>query len=179
MSKCNNCGLLFTSFWGLCGHKQHCESRCINTENLNKLLSDPFYHEEVEFELDDVAIEREEERQEEEFKLDERSNEDIEQNIEEANSEYLQFQEALIYKIEEYELEISRGENMKKVKLSTGSYAYGNRNAYTELVKFAESRMQLSESDNTDLIRTIKRMSCAIGSEIPLPSRYTLYDMAI
>ena len=178
MSKCNNCGLLFPSFWGLCGHKRHCESRCINTENLNKLLSDPFYHEEVEFELDDLAIEREEERQEEEG-VDERSKEDIEQNIEEANSEYLQFQEALIYKIEEYELEISRGENMKKVKLSTGSYAYGNRNAYTELVKFAESRMQLSESDNTDLIRTIKRMSCAMGSEIPLPSRYTLYDMAI
>jgi len=145
---------------------------------LNKLFSDPFYHEEVEFELDDLAIEREEERQEEEG-VDERSKEDIEQNIEEANSEYLQFQEALIYKIEEYELEISRGENMKKVKLSTGSYAYGNRNAYTELVKFAESRMQLSESDNTDLIRTIKRMSCAMGSEIPLPSRYTLYDMAI
>jgi len=61
---------------------------------------------------------------------------------------------------------------MEKFKLSTGIYAYGNRNAYTELVKFAESRIQLSESDNTELINTIKRMSRAIGYEIPLPSRY-------
>jgi len=78
MSKCNNCGLIFPSFWGLCGHRGQSESRCINTENLNQLLSDPFYREEVEVELDDLAIEREEERQEEEEEVDERSEEDIE-----------------------------------------------------------------------------------------------------
>ena len=176
MSKCNDCGLFFQSIAGLYGHKKKCvqkQRRCINTENLNKLLSDPFYDGVVEVEVDDIGEEREE------VNVDVQSEEDIEENIEvvQANSHYFQFQEDLIYKIQEFL--INSGENMKKVKLSTGSYAYGNRTAYTELVKFAESRMQLSESDNTDLIRTIKRMSFAIGSEIPLPSRYTMYDMAI
>ena len=65
---------------------------------------------------------------------------------------------------------------MEKFKLSTGIYAYGNRTAYTELVKFAESRIQLSESDNTEQIDTIERtMSRAIGYEIPLPSIYYFF----
>ncbi len=68
---------------------------------------------------------------------------------------------------------------MEKFKLSTGIYAYGNRTAYTELVKFAESRIQLSESDNTEQIDTIERMSRAIGYEIPLPSFTISFVIAI
>jgi len=49
MSKCNDCGLFFSS---VAIRKNVYKSN--NTENLNKLLSDPFYDGVVE--LDDIGV---------------------------------------------------------------------------------------------------------------------------
>jgi len=89
----------------------------------------------------------------------------------EADVTYLEFQEALLKKLEQYELKIRMKEPMNKVKMSNGKFENGNRGVYTELVQFSAVRMQLSEDDNTELIKVIKRMSLMIGCEIPLPSR--------
>jgi hypothetical protein len=97
----------------------------------------------------------------------------------EADVTYLEFQEALLKKLQQYELKIRMKEPMKKVKMSNGKYESGNRGVYTELVQFSASRMQLSENDNTELIKAVKRMSLMIGCEIPLPSRYNFKTKSI
>jgi|LauGreDrversion2_5_1035112.scaffolds.fasta_scaffold280166_1 hypothetical protein len=69
MSKCNDCGLFFSS---VAIRKNVYKSN--NTENLNKLLSDSFYDGVVE--LDDIGVKREEVNLEEE--VDVEREEDIE-----------------------------------------------------------------------------------------------------
>jgi len=171
MPSCTCCGFFFISTQSYWGHLHTCVKKHIDTEYLDTLLSENEIQEIQGAQLDNMeGIIEFSEQQDIQNDMDE--DVDVEMEMFQADITYLQFQEALLKKIKEYELKRRMNEPMNKVRMFNGEFKNGNRAVYTELVKFTASRMQLSGNDNTELIQVIKRISSTLGCEIPLPSRY-------
>ena len=166
MQSCDSCGLFFISLQSYWGHLHRCSDKNIDSDYLDKLLAEN----EIQGAQVVVQVEVDENL---ELNVQENLETDLQEDVDmfEADVTYLEFQEALLKKLEQYELKIRMKEPMNKVKMSNGKFENGNRGVYTELVQFSAVRMQLSEDDNTELIKVIKRMSLMTGCEIPLPSR--------
>ena len=171
MPSCSRCGFFFISTQSYWGHLHTCVKKHIDSEYLDTLLAENEIQEIQVAQLDNVEeIIEFNEQQDIENDMDE--DVDVEVVMFQVDITYLQFQEVLLKKIQEYELKRRMSAPMNKVRMSNGEFKTGNRAVYTELVKFTASRMHLSGNDNTELIQVIKRISSILGCEIPLPSRY-------
>jgi hypothetical protein len=133
MQSCDSCGLFFISLQSYWGHLHRCSDKNIDSDYLDKLLA------ENEIQGAQVVVQVE---VDENLELNVQENmenylqEDVDMEMFEDDVTYLEFQEALLKKLQQYELKIRMKEPMNKVKMSNGKYESGNRGVYTELVQF-------------------------------------------
>ena len=125
MQSCGSCGLFFISLQSYWGHLQRCSDKNIDSDYLDILLA------ENEIQGAQVVVQVEVDEN-----LELNVQEDVDMEMFEDDVTYLEFQEALLKKLQQYELKIRMKEPMNKVKMSNGKYESGNRGVYTELVQF-------------------------------------------